>query len=81
MIAKYVLTSSLRNEKFHLLRPDTVTHTELKCQYFRYGVLRAIEGLATHDDILQDEAIGGWYERVKGAVGSSANQGHAEVDQ
>jgi hypothetical protein len=44
-------------------------------------VLRAIEGLATHDDILQDEAIGGWYERVKSAVGSSASQGHAEVDQ
>ena len=44
-------------------------------------MLRAIEGLATHDDILQDEAIGGWYERVKGAVGSSASQGHAEVDQ
>ena len=37
-----------------------------------FGAIKAIEGLETHTDILQNTAVGDWYRRMEAIVGASA---------
>lgn len=37
-----------------------------------YACIKAIEGLDTHKDLMENTAVGPWYQRVEQAIGDSS---------